>query len=183
MNSGLVREFEKLLGPSSVLYRPEDLLLYRYDRSVEKGRPELVVFPHSTEDVLCIAKLAAKYNVPIVGRGVGTGLSGGALARTGGVMPQRASPKPPPKFSILFLPPAATPRFCSPRQHSSALFASRTVMRDRASTLGAPRAQTYPSCTASNPPSTSKTSSPPAVFCLACPERNCRSQPLPHSYQ
>jgi hypothetical protein len=129
MNSGLVREFEKLLGPSSVLYRPEDLLLYRYDGSVEKGRPELVVFPHSTEDVLCIAKLAAKYNVPIVGRGVGTGLSGGALARTGGVMPQRASPKPPPKFSILFLPPAATPRFCSPRQHSSALFASRTVMR------------------------------------------------------
>jgi len=72
-------------------------------------------------------------------------------------------PKPPPKFSILFLPPAATPRFCSPRQHSSALFASRTVMRDRASTLGAPPAQTYLSCTASNAPSTRKTSSPPAA--------------------
>src|SRR5947208_5146546 len=86
MNSGLVREFEELLGPSSVLYRPEDLLLYEYDGSVEKGRPDLVVFPHSTEDVSRIAKLAAKYNVPIVGRGSGTGLSGGALARTGGLM-------------------------------------------------------------------------------------------------
>ena len=86
MNSGLVREFEELLGPSSVLYRPEDLLLYEYDGSVEKGRPDLVVFPHSTEDVSRIAKLAAKYNVPVVGRGAGTGLSGGALARTGGVM-------------------------------------------------------------------------------------------------
>ncbi len=86
MNSGLVREFEKLLGPSSVLYRPEDLLLYEYDGSVEKGRPDLVVFPDSTDDVSRIAKLAAKYNVPIVGRGAGTGLSGGALARTGGVM-------------------------------------------------------------------------------------------------
>jgi len=51
MNSGLVREFEKLLGPSSVLYRPEDLPLYEYDGSVEKGRPDLVVFPDSTEDV------------------------------------------------------------------------------------------------------------------------------------
>ena len=86
MNSGLVREFEELLGPSSVLYRPEDLLLYEYDGSVEKGRPDLVDFPHSTEDVSRIAKLAAKYNLPIVGRGAGTGLSGGALARTRGVM-------------------------------------------------------------------------------------------------
>src|SRR5712692_8135323 len=86
MNSGLVREFEKLLGPASVLHRPEDLLLYEYDGSVEKGRPNLVVFPDSTEDVSRIVKLASSYNVPIVGRGAGTGLSGGALARTGGVM-------------------------------------------------------------------------------------------------
>jgi glycolate oxidase len=86
MNSGLVREFEELLGPSSVLHRPEDLLLYEYDGSVEKGRPNLVVFPTTTEEVSRIVKLAAKYNLPIVGRGAGTGLSGGALARTGGVM-------------------------------------------------------------------------------------------------
>jgi glycolate oxidase len=86
MNSGLVREFEKLLGPSSVLHRPEDLLLYEYDGSIEKGRPNLVVFPTTTEEVSRIVKLAAKYNLPIVGRGAGTGLSGGALARTGGVM-------------------------------------------------------------------------------------------------
>src|SRR6202521_6057143 len=86
MNSGLVREFEKLLGPASVLYRPEDLLLYEYDGSVEKGRPNLVVFPDSTEEVSRIVKLAEKHNLPIVGRGAGTGLSGGALARRGGVM-------------------------------------------------------------------------------------------------
>src|SRR5207253_4834017 len=86
MNSGLVREFEKLLGPSSVLYRPEDLLLYEYDGSVVKGRPDLVVFPDSSEEVSRIVRLAAGYNIPIVGRGAGTGLSGGALARPGGVM-------------------------------------------------------------------------------------------------
>jgi len=86
MNSGLVREFEKLLGPSSVLYRPEDLLLYEYDGSVVKGRPDLVVFPDSSKEVSRIVRLAAGYNIPIVGRGAGTGLSGGALARTGGVM-------------------------------------------------------------------------------------------------
>jgi glycolate oxidase len=86
MNSGLIREFEDFLGTASVLYRPEDLLLYEYDGSVEKGRPDLVVFPTTTEQVSRIVKLTAKHCLPIVGRGAGTGLSGGALARTGGVM-------------------------------------------------------------------------------------------------
>src|SRR5882757_9734747 len=86
MNSNLVREFENLLDTASVLYRPEDLLLYEYDGSVEKGRPNLVVFPTTTEQVSRIVKLAAEHHLPIVGRGAGTGLSGGALARTGGVM-------------------------------------------------------------------------------------------------
>src|SRR5256886_1361438 len=86
MYSGLIREFEDLLGPSSVLYRPEDLLLYEYDGSIEKGRPNVVVFPTTTEHVSRIVKLSAEHHFPIVGRGAGTGLSGGALARTGGVM-------------------------------------------------------------------------------------------------
>jgi len=46
MSSGLLREFEKLLGSESVLYQPEDLLLYEYDGSVEKGRPNSVAFPN-----------------------------------------------------------------------------------------------------------------------------------------
>ena len=86
MRSGLVRELERLLGSSSVLSQPEDLLLYEYDGSVEKGRPDVVVLPTTTEQVSRIVRLAAQQNVPIVGRGAGTGLSGGALARTGGVM-------------------------------------------------------------------------------------------------
>ena len=86
MISALVRDLEQLLGSSSVLFQPEDVVLYEYDGSVEKGRPDLVVFPSTTQEVTQIVRLAAKHNVPIVGRGAGTGLSGGALARTGGVM-------------------------------------------------------------------------------------------------
>ena len=86
MDPALIRELKSLLGPENVLSQKEDLLLYEFDGSVEKGRPEAVVFPHTTEDVSRIVKLAAKYQVPVVGRGAGTGLSGGALARRGGVM-------------------------------------------------------------------------------------------------
>jgi glycolate oxidase len=86
MHSGLLRDLERLLGSSSVLFQPEDVVLYEYDGSVEKGRPDIVVFPASTQEVSQIVRLAVKHDVPIVGRGAGTGLSGGALARTGGVM-------------------------------------------------------------------------------------------------
>src|SRR3984957_11849095 len=86
MDIALIRELKTLLGPENVLSQKEDLLLYEFDGSVEKGRPEVVVFPHSTEDVSRIVKLAAKHQVPVVGRGAGTGLSGGALARGGGMM-------------------------------------------------------------------------------------------------
>jgi glycolate dehydrogenase FAD-linked subunit len=82
----LLREMTSLLGAKNILEQPEDLLLYEFDGSVEKGRPELVVFPHTTAEVAAIVKLAARYEVPVVGRGAGTGLSGGALARGGGVM-------------------------------------------------------------------------------------------------
>ena len=68
----------QLLGPKGYLDRPEDISLYEYDGSVDKARPEMVVFPRTTEDVSAIVKITAEYGVPIVGRGAGTGLSGGA---------------------------------------------------------------------------------------------------------
>jgi glycolate oxidase len=86
VNRTLLREMKSLVGSANVLEKTEDLLLYEFDGSVEKGRPDLVVFPHSTEEVSQIVKLAARHETPVVGRGAGTGLSGGALARGGGVM-------------------------------------------------------------------------------------------------
>ena len=86
LNPSLIREMKSLLGVANVLDKQDDLLLYEFDGSVEKGRPDLVVFPHTTEEVSRLVKLAARYQVPVVGRGAGTGLSGGALARGGGVM-------------------------------------------------------------------------------------------------
>lgn len=86
VNSTLIRELQALLGSKNVLHQQEDLLLYEFDGSVEKGRPDVVVFPHTTAEVAQVVKVAARHEVPVVGRGAGTGLSGGALARGGGVM-------------------------------------------------------------------------------------------------
>ncbi len=77
---------KSLVGVENVLDKQEDLSLYEFDGSVEKGRPDMIAFPRTTEEVSQILKLAKRYEVPVVGRGAGTGLSGGALARSGGVM-------------------------------------------------------------------------------------------------
>jgi glycolate oxidase len=44
------------------------------------------VFPRTTADVAAIVKLADEYRMPVVGRGAGTGLSGGAIPREGGIL-------------------------------------------------------------------------------------------------
>lgn len=86
MDSHLIRDLKKLLGTDAVLDKREDLLLYEYDGSVEVSRPDCVAFPRTTKDVVGIVRLAKQYKTPLVGRGAGTGLSGGALARHGGIL-------------------------------------------------------------------------------------------------
>jgi glycolate oxidase len=75
-----------LLGAANVLDRAEDLALYEYDGGVDKRRPDLVVFPRSTEHVAGVVRIAREFRLPLVGRGAGTGLSGGAIAREGGIL-------------------------------------------------------------------------------------------------
>ena len=86
MDTSLLRDLKSVVGAEAVLHRPEDLLLYEYDGSVETARPTCVVFPESTEQVVEIVRLANRRQTPIIGRGAGTGLSGGALARRGGIV-------------------------------------------------------------------------------------------------
>src|SRR5205823_13305260 len=82
----MVRELSALLGARYVLHTPYDLMLYEYDASIDRSTPIIVVMPASTEDVVAIVKIAARHNVPIVPRGAGTGLSGGAIPVYGGIV-------------------------------------------------------------------------------------------------
>jgi glycolate oxidase len=68
-----------------VLTESADLESYRYDETayLKAGQPLAVVFPRSTSDVQSIVRLCGAYGVAIVGRGAGTGLSGGAVAIDG----------------------------------------------------------------------------------------------------
>jgi glycolate oxidase len=82
----LVRELVAIVGQDGVLADDYDLLLYQYDGSIDTARPDVVVLPRSAEQVVAIVRLARERGVPIVARGAGTGLSGGALAVQGGIL-------------------------------------------------------------------------------------------------
>ncbi|HEX7315282.1 MAG TPA: FAD-linked oxidase C-terminal domain-containing protein [Pyrinomonadaceae bacterium] len=82
----LVEKLRALLSPGQVISEPEELLVYECDGLTHyRHRPRAVVFPASTEEVAEVLKLLSRERVPLVPRGAGTGLSGGALAVGGGV--------------------------------------------------------------------------------------------------
>src|SRR5215472_6419796 len=82
----VIDQLRKIVGRDAVLDRPEDLMLYEYDAGVRKCTPAAVVFPQRTEHVAQIMRLAGSAGFPVVARGAGTGLSGGAIAPEGGVV-------------------------------------------------------------------------------------------------
>src|SRR3990172_2903465 len=81
-----IRELCRALAPDRVLYKPEDLIVFEYDGTIERGQPQVVVLPDTTEEVAAAVRIARRYDLPIVPRGAGTGLSGGAVAAVGGVL-------------------------------------------------------------------------------------------------
>jgi glycolate oxidase subunit GlcD len=84
----VVRALARVVGRRNVLTEPADLLLYSYDSSTARGRPEAVVLPAATEEVSGVVKVCARHGIPFVARGAGTNLSGGSVAPRGGVVIQ-----------------------------------------------------------------------------------------------
>src|SRR5262249_4506575 len=83
----LLDRLRDLLGRDAILTAPSDLLVYECDGyTIEKNRPDVVVFPTTTEQVVQVVKLCNEYDVPFLPRGAGTSLSGGCLPVGGGVM-------------------------------------------------------------------------------------------------
>jgi glycolate oxidase len=88
--SSLLEQLTAIVGADGIRHRPVDLMVYEYDGSVDgavdTAAPTAVVLPTSTEQVSAVVKLARTAGLPIVARGAGTGLSGGAVAQSGGII-------------------------------------------------------------------------------------------------
>ncbi len=104
MNSPeLVTRLRAFLPPEAVLHEKEDMRPYECDGlSAYRQTPMIVALPQTEEEVAKILRICHAAKVPVVARGAGTGLSGGALPHAEGVLLSLAKLK-----RILELDPAA----------------------------------------------------------------------------
>ena len=86
MKSQTQHTLEKLLNKNQVVTHAVELITYENDASLDRGAPDGVVFPQSADEVARVMRWANEHNVPLIARGAGTGLSGGAVAEHGGVI-------------------------------------------------------------------------------------------------
>jgi glycolate oxidase len=82
----LADRLRQALGPGVVFEGAENVIVYEFDYGLDRGMPDLVVLPRSTADVQVIVREAQTAQVPIVARGAGTGISGGAVPNSGGIV-------------------------------------------------------------------------------------------------
>ena len=86
MDQAFVKAIGKILDPDDILTDIADCLAYGYDNSRRHAQPEIVVFPHTTEQVSSIVKACNQFNIPIVPRGRGTGTTGATVPTWGGLV-------------------------------------------------------------------------------------------------
>jgi glycolate oxidase len=79
MHSEWMEALAKTVGRENVLITPEDLAVYGYDGTFVEGAPRAVVLPETTGQTAEIVKLAAEARVPVVARGMGSGLAAGSV--------------------------------------------------------------------------------------------------------
>jgi len=85
--AGLIQALCSIVPFDAVLYQQEDLRPYECDGlSAYRAIPMVVVLPETIEQVRQILALCYQCRVPVVARGAGTGLSGGALPHEQGVL-------------------------------------------------------------------------------------------------
>ena len=82
----LIQELRTILGPDNVTTEKQDLICYGYDATQMEFLPSAVVHPANPEEVSAVLKLANIRNFSVYPRGAGSGFTGGALPKAGGVV-------------------------------------------------------------------------------------------------
>ena len=86
----LVQQLAAIVGFEHVVADRAGLLVYELDASDEaiagNHQPLVAVLPGTAEETRDVVRLALAHDLPVVARGAGTGLAGGAIASQGGIM-------------------------------------------------------------------------------------------------
>lgn len=85
MEPRIIQELERIVRPKNVFTSPEDLVSYSFDGTFAEHRPDVVVQPVTTEEVSQIMAFADQEGIPVVPRGMATGLAAASIPFGGGL--------------------------------------------------------------------------------------------------
>ena len=86
LQSQVVQALGQVLPAHAILFTPEDTTPYECDGlTAYRERPLVVTLPETSAQVQAVLQTCHRLNVPVVARGAGTGLSGGAMPHKLGV--------------------------------------------------------------------------------------------------
>ena len=86
ISKSVIKKLTHILGEKNILTKKEDLFLYSHDATYQEFMPDVVVFPKDAGEISKILRLANEELFPVIPRGAGSGMSGGALAVRGGLV-------------------------------------------------------------------------------------------------
>lgn len=87
VSGAILRRLIDISGPKAVLNDDEAREKYSHDETIGLSHPpEVIVLPADQDEIREILKLAKSENIPVTPRGLGTGLSGGAVPVYGGIV-------------------------------------------------------------------------------------------------
>ena len=87
MENRILEDLVRAAGKDGVLCTAEDLAVYSYDGTFAEGTPEVVVLPQTTEQTAAVVRIAAAAKIPLVARGMGSGLAAGSIpVQSGGMV-------------------------------------------------------------------------------------------------
>jgi glycolate oxidase len=82
----VVEELQALLGASRVRSHPLDRAIFAKDAGVVSGDVIATVLPDTTQEVAAVVAITARHGIPLIPRGAGTGLAGGAVPAEPGIV-------------------------------------------------------------------------------------------------
>src|ERR1700761_7428886 len=87
LSPAILAELQGAVAPGGLIVERNQLQTYECDAlDMLRNLPAAVVLPRSTAEVAAVIRVCARHRIPFVGRGAGTGLSGGALPDERGIV-------------------------------------------------------------------------------------------------
>jgi glycolate oxidase len=86
LDARILEKLKEIVGPENIATEVQEMICYGYDATQMEFLPDCVVHPDGCAEVSQILALANREGFPVFPRGAGSGFTGGALPKGGGVV-------------------------------------------------------------------------------------------------